>query len=140
MLLVWGWNEWNNRLTLSDAGTGTSTTTVADSPENLPEEKVIPDTGTDDKWMENPLANLEKLKNDQMMAVLERAQQDLDFRHQLEHHYHRDLTILQLDQNGVPFKTTMLQLFMNNELGKEYEVSETEIVDNKLKRIILTKK
>ncbi len=140
LLLVWGWNEWNNRLTLSDAGTGTSTTTVADSPENLLEEKVIPDTGTDDKWMENPLANLEKLKNDQMMAVLERAQQDLDFRHQLEHHYHRDLTILQLDPNGVPFKTTMLQLFMNNELGKEYEVSETEIVDNKLKRIILTKK
>lgn len=134
-LVVWGLNEWIQHPILPDPEPKVETPTSdldADANISLPPVK--------ENLMDKPLANLGKLSNDQMMAVLERAQQDLDFRHQLEHYCHRDLTILQLDQNGVPFKTTIQQLFMNNELGKEYEVSETEIVDHKLKRIILTKK
>lgn len=139
-LVAWGVNEWKQRPILPESKPKVETPVVKAPISELDADAIISPSPVNENWMDEPLANLEKLNNDQMMAVLERAQQDLDFRHQLEHHCHRDLTILQLDQNGVPFKTTMLQLFMNNELGKEYEVSETEIVDNKLKRIILTKK
>ena len=139
-LVAWGLNEWIQRLTLPESKPKVETPVVKAPTSELDADAIISPSPVNENWMDAPLANLGNLNNDQMMAVLERAQQDLDFRHQLEHHCHRDLTILQLDQNGVPFKTTMLQLFMNNELGKEYEVSETEIVDNKLKRIILTKK
>lgn len=139
-LVAWGLNEWKQRPILPETKPKVETPVVKAPTSELDADAIISPSPVNENWMDEPLANLEKLNNDQMMAVLERAQQDLDFRHQLEHHCHRDLTILQLDQNGVPFKTTMLQLFMDNELGKEYEVSETEIVDNKLKRIILTKK
>ena len=139
-LAVWGLNEWIQRPILPDPESKVETSVEKTPTSDLDADAIISLSPVKENLMDKPLANLGKLSNDQMMAVLERAQQDLDFRHQLEHYCHRDLTILQLDQNGVPFKTTMLQLFMNNELGKEYEVSETEIVDNKLKRMILTKK
>lgn len=143
--VLWGVNRYFGNGVTADGQETVMTEKGQDSgTERTKEVNEEVDVSEPQDLMANPLANLPALSADQFTEVLRRAQRDKSFYGQLEQHLHKDLKILQLDENNVPFEITLLQLFNNRSdrylMGEEYKVSEFEVADGKVLNIILVKK